>query len=292
MEGVDALPRLFRNKPFIIALVAVVLLIVMIVVTSGNNNLTMPENAVGTVLTPAEGFLDNITGGLGDFLGSIFMPAEKRVQMTDLQKRIAELENENQTLMEQKAENERLKELLDFQDKNSEFSFVAAKVIAKTPGYWFDTFTINIGKNKGVDVDMAVVNSKGLVGRVIEAGADYSIIMSIIDGQSNVSIMVERTRDNGMLHGAMKYGEQNRFCTLHYLPYEADIVPGDRIITSGLGGVFPKGLYIGDVVEASQVQTEDKEVYIKPAVDFLHVEEVMVVVSGTPQPGVSEEAVQ
>ena len=90
-----------------------------------------------------------------------------------------------------------------------------------------------------------------------------------------MSAVIERTRDNGIVKGGMQLSDEGGLCSMSFLPLDADLQVGDRVVTSGLGGVFPKGLYVGQV---SQVGTgTDKQVVVKPAVDFLHLEEVMVV---------------
>ena len=102
--------------------------------------------------------------------------------------------------------------------------------------------------------------------------------MSIIDSRSSVSGTVERTRDNGVVNGSAQSTGTDGNCIMSFLPLEAELVPGDRVVSNGLGGVFPSGFVIGQVVEVSQQSSSTgKSVVIKPAVDFLHIEEVMVV---------------
>jgi rod shape-determining protein MreC len=128
---------------------------------------------------------------------------------------------------------------------------------------------------------MPVVNGDGLVGRVVAVGAGFCRVITIVDSSSGVAAFVERTRDNGMLSGTISTGDEtDALLTMGYLPLDADLIPGDTVMTSGLSGVFPKGIVIGDIVEVSQSSDGMKnEAAIMPRVDFDHLEEVMVITS-------------
>jgi rod shape-determining protein MreC len=134
-------------------------------------------------------------------------------------------------------------------------------------------------------VDMAVVTEKGLVGRVIEVGGHWAKVLSIIDSQSAVSAIAQRSRDNGTLQGDTTLYDGEGLCRMVYLPQDATVREGDIVITSGLGDIFPKGLPIGTVVG---VENEPFAVYqtarIQPGVDFEHLEEVLVIGDTIPLP--------
>ena len=175
----------------------------------------------------------------------------------------------------QEQENQRLKQMLNYIEQAPEYDYIIGRVIMKEPGYWFDVFDINVGINQGVEEGDAVITPDGLAGRVLKVGGNYSTVVAIIDSRVSVSAVIERTRDNGIVKGGMQLSDEGGLCSMSFLPLDADLQVGDRVVTSGLGGVFPKGLYVGQV---SQVGTgTDKQVVVKPAVDFLHLEEVMVV---------------
>ena len=154
---------------------------------------------------------------------------------------------------------------------------IYARVIARDPGQWFDTFSVNRGTNDGVSVGMAVVTGDGLVGRVYEAGLNYAKVLTIIDSRSAVSCLIERTRDNGICHGSLYVYDNDEMLRMNYLPDGSEINTGDRVITSGLDGVYPKGLLIGTVRSISRTTGEDdRYVVLTPAVDFAHIEEVLI----------------
>jgi rod shape-determining protein MreC len=119
--------------------------------------------------------------------------------------------------------------------------YVTGTVIGRSQGIWFDTFTISVGRSQGVEKNMPVVNANGLVGRVSEVGATWCKVIALVDSSTNVSVMVERTRDNGMVRGLLEAGTATDSLELYYLPSDSDLTPGDKIVTSGIGGLYPKG---------------------------------------------------
>ena len=170
-------------------------------------------------------------------------------------------------------ENERLRGLLNYLGEE-ETDIVTARVIGTVPGNWFDEFTINAGEDQGIRNNMIVYSKDGLIGKVIYTAGNYARVLSIMDDASGVSVLVERTRDNAVLSAVPGTDDT---LELLYLRNDADIVPGDKIITSGLGGVFPKGIEIGTVTEVSNNTGGVKRAYIKSSVDFNHIEEVTIV---------------
>ncbi len=175
-------------------------------------------------------------------------------------------------------ENSRLKDLLNYTDITDNYSYITSTVIGKSQGIWFSEFTVNAGRKDGVEENMAVVNSQGLVGRVNSVSANTCKVTAIIDSTSDISAMVERTRDYGFARGILNTDEKETL-ELYYLPSGYDLVPGDTIVTSGIGGTFPKGIAIGTVTEVSRSNddAEERNAIIEPAVDFLRLEEVMIV---------------
>ena len=195
---------------------------------------------------------------------------------TALQQENAQLRDQLVQMEELRQENERLKELLGVVDSYGEYETLTARVIGKSPGAWFDEFTINAGEQHGVQENMIVYTADGLLGKVVYTSATYSRVISLIHDQSGVSAMVERTRDNGVVKAAQE-GENPDDLQLFYISSNSDVKPGDRIITSGIGGVYPKGIPIAQVTEVSTDSSSEKVVIARSNVDFEHVEEVVVV---------------
>ncbi len=156
-----------------------------------------------------------------------------------------------------------------------------AQVIAREPSNWTKVITINRGVKDGVTNGLSVVSYQGLIGRVISVYAQSSRVMLIADLRSSVDALVQRTRGSGVV-----VGEAKGRCRVKYFPIDQDVKIGDQMITSGLGGIYPKGLIIGQV---SRVQKSQYGLFqlleITPAVDLDRIEEVFVIL----KPGESSD---
>ncbi len=272
---------LFDNKPLLIAVILFIILLMLLIITAGSGNISGVPSVLGGVLEPVQGAFYTATEAIVGFFSGFVNDAELEAENIALKEQVAELSAEISELAEMRMENERLRSLLQYKQENTKFETVTARVTGRSPGQWFVVFTINSGVSSGIKKDMAVINAQGLIGRVIDTGANWAKVMAIIDPLSGVAGIVERTRDNGTVKGTVAT-EGTPTMTMVHLPLDADLMPGDKVITSGLGGVFPKGIPIGTVLEVSQgrdnAQTNAK---IMPAVDFVHLEEVMVITSQT-----------
>ncbi|MEG1548449.1 MAG: rod shape-determining protein MreC [Clostridia bacterium] len=272
--------RLLKNKRFWIIIGICLVLLAVAFATTGSRSVTWVESAIGSVVQPVQSFAATASDSIINFFNRVFKTTDVDKENRQLKVKIAQLEQMETDLEMEKQENQRLKELLKYVETNSEYDYVTAKVIAMNPGIWFDVFTINAGRNDGIEEDMPVVNASGLIGRVTDVGATWSKVTTIIDSRSDVSVMVERTRDKGMVRGLLDSDNENEL-ELYFLPAGSDIVPGDRLVTNDVGGVFPKGIVVGNVTEVMR-QTEGaqtRDALIVPAVDFLHIEEVLVLTS-------------
>ncbi len=271
-------PGFFRNKPLVITIALAVVLVLLIIFTSGNHEATAVESVAGSAVTPVNRGFYTFFDSISDFFTNVFNPTKAEAENVELKKELSKLREESSQMEELQKENQRLTELLGFVQQNPRYTTVAATVVGKDPGIWFDVFLINVGRNQGVEKDMAVVNAQGLVGRVIEAGADWSKVMAIIDARSSVGTLLDRSRDSGMVRGTFSSSDATGMCQMYYLDSDADVLPGDKVITSGLGGIFPKGLTVGEVVElGSKTEGTSRRVMVKPTVDFSHMEEVLVI---------------
>lgn len=204
-------------------------------------------------------------------------------QNTSLLKEVEELQRENSRYREMLATHERLRELLQFKEATNH-PVLAVQVVSRDPSGWFKSILINKGQSSGLQLNMAVVNAQGVVGRIVSVSADYAMVLLLIDQNSAVDCLIQRSRERGMVKG-----HSSRLCKLDYLARTSDVTVGDLIVTSGLGGVFPKGLPIGRVEKAVEVPGElFKDVVIRPSVDFGKLEEVLVVLKESPSSGYLE----
>jgi rod shape-determining protein MreC len=191
----------------------------------------------------------------------------------ELRARLNQAAEKSNQWQETELANERLRSLLNFQ-KAITGQLVAAEVIGRDPSAWFKTLIIDKGRADGVIKGLPVVMPLGIAGQVIEVSNHYSKVMLIIDRNSAVDALVQRTRARGVVKG-----ESADWCRLQYVLRKNDVRVGDTVVSSGLDGVFPKGLRIGRVAD---VQDQDAEIFheikVVPFVDFEKLEEVLVVV--------------
>ena len=239
--------------------------------------ISLPENAVGSLVSPVQNAVSSVTGWVRDKVSDLVNAGRLRSEYEQLQIENMQMQYQISQLQEEAQEYERLAALMGAQSRYDTLDPIYAKVIAKSAGRWFDMFSINRGTLSGVDRGMAVISANGLAGRVYEAGLNYAKVVSIINADSAVACLIERTRDNGILRGQLSAASDDDSCRMYYVPSVNDIIPGDSVVSSGLDGVYPKGLVIGTVTEVSrQSDTSDQYLVVKPATDFQHLEEVLV----------------
>lgn len=190
-----------------------------------------------------------------------------------LTKDFALLKNRLNTALELSEENKRLKELLNFKQA-SPLKVIPAQVIGHSADNWSSTLVINKGSSSGLKRGFVVISYLGLLGRVAETSRYTSNVVLVNDPGLAVSAIDQRSRQEGLVSGAL-----GSSLVMRYLPKDADIQVSDNIITSGLAGVFPKGLIIGTVVEVGdEVLGLSRYATIKPAINLSSVEEVLVII--------------
>ena len=173
---------------------------------------------------------------------------------------------------EMEVENKRLRALLQFQEK-VEGSKITAQVIAKDVSSEFRSIRINKGSSSGILRGMAVVTHEGVVGKILRATADYSDVITMLDNLSSIDAIVQRSRARGLMEGAT-----DTSCILRYALRTDDIEVGDVIVSSGLDGVYPKGLMLGSVIKVEKkAYGVTQYVEVKPSVDFTKLEELLVI---------------
>lgn len=183
------------------------------------------------------------------------------------------------------AENMRLRQLLRFKTNSNQFTLATAHIIARDFGYGMKCFTIDLGKNQGIKRYMPVVAPGGVVGYVSDVFANSAKVQSLLDPRTSVGVIVQRPESR--LASLVK-GEVSTATNLQLvdIPKDADVLEGDTLITSGFGGVYPKGIivgYVGEIKTNSEGYVNQAQV--QPAVNFYKLEEVFVITgSSVPAP--------
>lgn len=189
-----------------------------------------------------------------------------------LKLQIRQLIREKADLLNYEGENRRLRNLLNLKARH-EFPTLVAQVIGEDASGWYSTIFINRGTEAGVRPDMPVTVAEGIVGRVVNSSADVSRVLLLTDPNFSADCRVARTRDRGVLTGSL-----DRFCVLRYVSLKSEMKQGDQLVTSGLDGIFPRGLPLGRI---ESIRHGDQGLFLEakvaPAVDFAGVEEVLVI---------------
>jgi rod shape-determining protein MreC len=201
-----------------------------------------------------------------------------------LKQKVALLEEENHRIIEMKLANERMRQLLKFREKNFA-SMIGAEVIGHDPSSWFKSATIDKGERDGVKKGMAVISPAGVIGQILKTAPHYATVLLLTDYNSAIDSIVQRTRAKAIVGGK---GE-NR-CEMKYLLRAEEAAVGDVVVTSGLGGNFPKGLMVGEI---KKVDRRGHGVFqyaeLVPSVDFTQLEEVFVIMEPLPPAPPQEE---
>lgn len=264
--------RFLRNKLTLATVIIAFLLIITVATTAdGRTRPTTVESILGSIITPIQKVFYKTGEFFKNSFGTLVELKNLKSENERLKEEVAKLKEENRKLYQMALENNRLRALLDFKEANPQYEYIGANIIGKDPGNWFDVFIIDKGSKHNIEVNDSVITGQGLVGRIIEVGPNYSKVLSIIDERSSVSIIVNRTRDTGIVSGSI---DSELYAIM---PLESDIVKGDDIITSDFS-TFEKGLYIGKVESVERQERKlQKLVKIKTSVDFKRLEEVFVI---------------
>lgn len=268
----------FFRKNGIVVIIAALLLTAAVSIGSALVPMTPLANLMGILATPFRAVSTAVTSwGQGVYrYATEYGALQDRVAELELQ--VARMEQENREATQALAENERLRALLELREKRSDFVFESATVTGRTTTSWSATLTISKGTAHGVEEGDCVITETGnLVGVIGEAGLNWSTVTTVIDPNISLGALVFRTGDDGILEGNLDLLLEGR-CRLSYLTAQAELVQGDEVLTSGLGGVYPSGLVIG-AVEQVYTTPSGVEQYavLQPAADLERLEEVFVI---------------
>src|SRR3972149_1313210 len=188
---------------------------------------------------------------------------------------------ENNRLKEEVGLNERMRDLLKFKEE-SPYPVAAAKILSLGTGEnWTRTLTLDRGAISGIMVDMPVVSTQGVIGRVVETLKHTSTVLLLTDPRSDIDVIIQRTR----IHGIVEGGSDKLI--LKYIRQSDDVETGDMVVTSGLSGIFPKGLQVGIVTRVEKGEDNIfRYIEVNPSTDLRRLEEVLVITQGSPLSGI------
>ena len=235
------------------------------------------REAASRVIVPFQNGINQIGTWMNGKLEGFQNVEELAAQNKELEQRVAELTEENTRLAQNQEELARLQELYQLDQSYSEYDKVAAQVISKDPGNWYDTFVINKGSADGIEKDMNVIANGRLVGLVVEVETNCATVRSIIDDSSSVSAMTASTSDTCIVSGDLRLMDEGELA-FSQMSTENAVAVGEQIVTSNISDKYLRGILIGYVSEVTEDSNHLTNTgYITPAVDFKHIQEVLVI---------------
>ncbi len=264
------MPRSIRDIAILLILIGGGLIILF---SSPKENESGPASrVVYTVIRPFQQAISTVRGKAVYLWSTYIDLVDVKSENEKLKGEVTKLRQDTIALVEKELENRRLRKLLLLKTR-SEFPTLVAQIIADDAVGWYKTIIINKGTEDGLAPDMPVVVPEGVLGKVAKTASEVSRVTLLSDPNLSLDCRILRTRDRAVLNGALKKG-----CLLRYISLNSDIKPGDQVITSGLDGVFPKGLTVGTVESVRKgVDGLFLEAQVKPAANFGEVEEVLVI---------------
>ena len=234
--------------------------------------------AAGMIVVPFEKSID----GIGSWISEISQTFQDKQELInknqELQDAVDTLTEQNNILIQNQSDLSRLQELYKLDEEYSSYPKVAARIISKDPGNWYDTFMINRGSNDGIRVDNNVISGKGLVGIVTEVGSNWATVRAIIDDSSYVSVMTVGTDDNCVVTGDLELIDEGKLRFSQLYDKDDKVTVGERIVTSNISDKYVEGLFVGYVSEL-ELDTNNltKTGTIVTPVDFKHLKDVFVI---------------
>ncbi len=273
--------RFFKNKGAVTLIVTVILLGAIIgFINASGIKPKFVENIVNVIVTPIQKLITNAQGGVNHFFGYFSDVDAIKKENEKLKKENSELTGKLETVKIYENENETLRALLGLKESITEYETEAAQIVSRDPGNWFGTFTVDKGSANGVIVDQAVItNNKALVGRVYEVGSNWAKVITLIDPQFSAGALIERSGEYSVTEGDAQLEREGKL-KLSYISKNTDIIVGDTLVTSGLGGIFPPGLLIGKVqTMKTDVQGISQYAVVEPLYDIGKIKNVLIIKS-------------
>ena len=268
---------MYKSKKAEIAgiVITIIILILIVVLSNVDSGTSFIENAASKLVMPIQNgltYLKNTISGNNTFFTDI---NNLKQENEELSKRNSELEQSLRELESIKSENETLKEYLGLTEKYGEYSTIPAYIINKDISNYSKTIVINVGADDGIQENMTVIADQGLVGHVISVTSDTAKVRTIIDTSSSVSCLLSTTDESIVCKGTL---EEESALKAMYIPDDDGIIQGDSVETSGLGGIYPKGIHVGSIQKVVNTKNAiDRYAIVETAVDFDKLDTVLVI---------------
>ena len=258
-------------------IITILILIILVILTNiENSKLYNIENVISKIISPMQNgitYLQNKISGNNVFFADM---SQLKQENKDLKEKNSALEQQLRELEILKAENETLKQYVALTEKYQSYETIPAYVINEDITNYSKTIVINVGKNDGIKENMTVIADEGLVGYVLSVTSDTAKVQTIIDSASSTSAISSSTRDTMICKGTI---DGTSILKASYISTDSNIIEGDSIETSGMGGIYTKGIHIGKVTKVIEGKNKiDKTVEVEAAVNFDKLETVLIII--------------
>ena len=264
-----------KNNGIIGIVITIIILIFIVIFSNGENKNNIFENFANNLVMPIQNgmtYMKHKIGGNQQFISDV---KNLKDENNKLKSRNSELEQELRELEKIKTENETLKEYMNLKEKYGEYKTVPSYVINKDVSNYSKNIIINVGSKDGIKKNMTVIGDKGLVGHVVSVSERTSKVQTIIDTASSVSSTMSTSKDTIICRGMLNESKQ---LEAKFIPTDANIIQGDNIVTSGLGGIYPKGIHVGKIKKINNTKNIiDRTAIVETAVDFDKLDTVLVI---------------
>lgn len=265
-----------RSKALIVLIISLVLVVCIGLTLNPLSNINWIGNLISIPFTSVENLFSYTGNKVEEGIGLFNDVKKLKAENEKLKAEIDKLNNERTEYLRFKSENDDLKKALGMKEQLAGYDFVGANIIARDGGNLFNIFLTDKGSTNGIAYNMPVITGKGLVGKVAASQPFSSKIISIIEDGSAVSAVVSKSRDYVVVKGDAKLAKEG-LCKLEYIPEDLDLSQGDVIETSGIGGIYPKGIIIGTVKEVRTGENDlDRYAIIQPAADLKRLSQVVI----------------
>jgi rod shape-determining protein MreC len=240
---------------------------------------TFTFEGIGSALTmPFQKGYNAAQKGLHMFWAGFTELSDVREELEKTRIKLQQMESVAEDLIQIKNENAQLRSLLSMKPKIG-YQSIPAMIISKDPDNWFRTIIVNRGSDDGIKVNMPVIayngDIKAVVGKVIEVRGSVSRIIPVISSDMKIGVMLQESRYPGLMVG---YSANAALCRIDYLSRSAQVKPGEQVITSGQGGIFPQGLIVGNVLKNMTYKSSSfQQLLVKPVVDYDQLEQVFII---------------